>query len=296
MRLRLFAVTPLLALMGAGVAIAPSIGSSAASSTATVTGLESLMFSPANVTIAAGGQVTFEDPSKTIPHGVTWVSGPETPSCSGVPIGEGRTHWSGTCTFAKAGTYQYYCPVHGMKMSGTITVEASGVQRTTTSTAPAPTTTAPSGAPEAPPAAMHMTMPSAGAPSSGPLPNSAQAKDSLGPEALLLGSRQRGRVRGSLEIAQSGSSLRVRLLTAGAQLGERRASRKRLLVGQLFKGGLAAGTIDFAVALDARARAVLARRGRLALLAQITLAAPDGASLRRTLAVDVSAPAARTPA
>jgi plastocyanin len=84
MRLRVFAL-PLVALLGAGVAVLPSMGSASVGSTATVSGLESIAWSPEQVTISAGGQVTFEDPSKTIPHGVVWKSGPETPACSGVP-------------------------------------------------------------------------------------------------------------------------------------------------------------------------------------------------------------------
>src|SRR5208282_6642666 len=133
---------PLVAALGAAVAVIPSMSSSAATSTATVSGTETLMWSPMEVSISAGGTVTFEDQSKSIPHGVVWQSGPETPACSGVPINEGKTNWKGSCTFTRAGTYHYYCIIHGPHMSGTIQVgEPSGGTTTTTTTTTTPTTT-----------------------------------------------------------------------------------------------------------------------------------------------------------
>lgn len=98
----------------------------------TISGLESSMWSPMEVTIAPGGTVTFQDTSNTVPHGVVWTGGPETPHCEGVPINEGKTNWKGTCTFAAEGVYDFYCYVHGMGMSGKVIV-SSGTTTTTTS-------------------------------------------------------------------------------------------------------------------------------------------------------------------
>lgn len=100
---------------------------------ATISGLESDMWSPMEVTIAPGGAVAFQDTSTNIPHGVVWKSGPETPHCEGVPIGEGKTNWKGTCTFVREGLYEFYCFVHGMKMSGKIFVGSSSVSTTSSS-------------------------------------------------------------------------------------------------------------------------------------------------------------------
>jgi plastocyanin len=132
---------PFMALLGASVAVIPAIASSAGPSTATVNGTESLMWSPMEVAITPGGTVTFEDGSSRVPHGVVWANVPETPGCSGVPIDEGRTNWTGKCTFNREGTYEYYCYVHGLKMSGKIFVNAAGTIPTTTETTPTGTTT-----------------------------------------------------------------------------------------------------------------------------------------------------------
>ena len=104
---------------------------------------------PPAATIEAGGAIVFKNPSATVPHGVHWVSGPGTPSCEpSVPVGTSPaasgTSWSGSCTFAAAGTYTFYCTVHGASMSGTITVSGAGTKEPpgeTTPTGPTVTTT-----------------------------------------------------------------------------------------------------------------------------------------------------------
>ncbi len=83
-------------------------------------------WSPAQVTVAAGGTVTLSNPT-AVEHGVRWVSGPETPVCTGdIPIGTSSAtkgpNWSGACTFTKPGAYTFYCTVHGPEMTGTVTV------------------------------------------------------------------------------------------------------------------------------------------------------------------------------
>jgi plastocyanin len=83
-------------------------------------------WTPPQLTVKNGGVVTFSNPTP-IPHGIRWVGGPAVPSCdSGVKVGTTEAasgpEWSGGCTFTEPGVYQYYCTVHGPKMSGTITV------------------------------------------------------------------------------------------------------------------------------------------------------------------------------
>jgi plastocyanin len=96
-------------------------------------------WTPPQVSVKSGGVVTISNPTK-IRHGVHWINPPSEPACdSGVPVGEtetvssARTEWSGTCMFSKAGSYTYYCTVHGAKMAGTITV--SGTPTATTEAA-----------------------------------------------------------------------------------------------------------------------------------------------------------------
>lgn len=86
---------PVVALLGAGLAVIPAMATSTPSSTATVSGIETDMWSPMEVAITPGGTVTFQNASSSVPHGVVWKDGPETPACTGVPINEGATNWRG---------------------------------------------------------------------------------------------------------------------------------------------------------------------------------------------------------
>jgi plastocyanin len=304
MRPRRFTVAlALAALTGAAVAVLPSISSSAATaSSATVTGLDTLMWSPVAVTISAGGSVTFTDPSKSVPHGVVWKSGPETPACSGVPIDEGRTDWTGSCSFEDAGTYEYYCWVHGMNMSGTIYVEGAGGSTTGTGTATTGTTNTTSSTPTSSTSTepsqggsmTGMSMPGPGTTSApepaGTSPASARGepRDSLVGGALRLQTHQRASVRGSLEVARAGSSLRISLLAASiATHGRGSRAPAELLVGRLRRSSLPAGRASFEVSLNGLARSLLERRGRLALSVRITLTPPSGASVVRSLAIEL---------
>jgi plastocyanin len=109
-------------VLGAVFVVVPAI----AESSPTVSGTESLMWSPREVSVKPGGMVTFQNTSSSVPHGIVWEAGnPSTPPCSGVPVNKGETNWKGTCTFTSAGTYRYFCFVHGKAMSGTVTVGSS---------------------------------------------------------------------------------------------------------------------------------------------------------------------------
>jgi plastocyanin len=109
-------------VLGAAIAVVPAI----AESSPTVSGTESLMWVPPEVTVAPGGTVTFQDTSTVVPHGIVWEAGnPSTPVCTGVPINKGETHWKGSCTFTNVGTYRYFCFVHGMAMSGRVIVSST---------------------------------------------------------------------------------------------------------------------------------------------------------------------------
>jgi plastocyanin len=198
---------------------------------------------PAALTAAPGGTVAFRNPGNVVPHGVHWTGGPEKPSCSGVPVDEFGTSWSGTCSFAQAGTYAFVCTVHPEEMKGTITV-ASGE----TSVPPAP---------------------GAGA----------QSPGSEGPvvEGLQLAKKQRGgTVHGSITVlaAAIGGRLQVELEAPRAALGGRGKGSVRL--GSLSRALAAAGRLPFAVRLKPFARQALKSRGRLALKVETTVRPPNG--------------------
>jgi plastocyanin len=317
---------PVIALLGAFVAVIPSIASSAGPSTATVSGLESIMWSPMEVAITPAGTITFEDTSSRVPHGVVWTNVPETPACSGVPIDEGRTDWKGKCTFNREGTYEYYCYVHGMAMSGKIFVNAAGTIPTTTettttgtvttSTMPTTTGTIPTTNPtttmpatttpttpgttpdtsnittQAGPSAVGSAYPGAGAGPggsstiAGSSPGGPAPRDSLTGGSLRLAGIQRNDVQGSVEIAQAGSRLEIDLLATSAAVAA--ASRPTVVsVGRLARPALPAGRSSFKLALSKRARLALRRRGHLLLTVKLVLTPPGGTRLTRALTLTV---------
>ncbi len=254
----------LAALLGVAAAALPAIASSETTPTVeavntTGSGIyseEHHSWSPSQVSVMANGAVTFRN-STEVPHGIEWRSSLK-PTCEEgtgkVPVGTSPaasgTKWSGTCTFSQAGTYTFYCTVHGPEMTGTVTVSANGTTVTTqtTPTAPAPPTpppTEPSGSP-------------------------------LG--ALSLHASQHGTsVRGSLEVLQTGvgGHLEIDLLASSASLSKGGHSR-RVRVGRLVRGSLAAGKLSFAVPLNSKAKRALEHHHRLALTVSITLAPSSG--------------------
>jgi hypothetical protein len=180
------------------------------------------------------------------------------------------TKWSGTCTFVKPGTYTFWCTVHHSEMTETVTVGASGTTTGTgTTTSPPPTTTG-TGSTSTP------TVPGVqpGAAGASPLAGSAGS-------AVRLAARQRGRaVRGSVDVAQAGvgGRLEVDLLAARSALAGTGHS-PHVLAGQLVRSHLAAGSVSFAVHLNARARRALARGRRLTLSVRVVLRPLVGATV-----------------
>jgi len=109
-------------------------------------------FSPADVTIPAGGSVTFTNKS-----GADHTVARCTPAaCDGVSGGTGTDAAFANATVAlpdgasfhvtisQPGTYVYYCTIHGYAvMHGTITVAAAATTTTAAASGPAPPTTSP---------------------------------------------------------------------------------------------------------------------------------------------------------
>jgi plastocyanin len=255
--------------MGAFVALLPAVASSETSPTveAVEPGLYKHAWSPKQVTVGTGGAIMIRNPSAT-PHGVHWVGGPDTPACSsGVPVGTTEVasgaEWSGTCTFAQAGTYTFYCTVHGPEMTETVTVSAGGTTTTTTTTTPTGTT--PTG-----------TVPGS--------PVELPAGTALIHSASLASIQRGGTVHGTVAVAGAGGRLQVDLLATGVSLGKPHHPT-RVRVGRLVREAVSAGEASFRVRLDAAARRALKRHRRLALVVRITLTPPHGtpSSITRTV-------------
>jgi plastocyanin len=268
----------LAAALGCAVAVVPAIASTEASPT--VSGLESIMWSPAQVTVAGGGTVNFQNSSGSVPHGVVWETGdPETPACNGVPIDEGQTNWKGSCTFAKAGTYRYYCSVHGMAMSGTIVVGSPATTPTPPPTTATPTT--PGGTPTTPPPTSTGEAP----------PKVGTASPFVGStaKAIRLARAQHGKsVRGSIQLspAGAGARLEVELLTNSTALAPTKRPQP-VRVGRLVRSALQPGRSAFSAHLSRQGRAALHRRGHLLLTVRLTLTPAHGAVVSVTRIVVV---------
>jgi plastocyanin len=130
------------ALTAALLAILPAVGSSTEPSPivdAVNVGIYTHYWSPEHVAVNTGATITVRDMT-TVGHGVEWVGGPAIPGCSaGVPVGTtplaSGKEWNGTCTFTQAGTYTFYCTVHGPAMTETVTVTTPGAPTATTGAA-----------------------------------------------------------------------------------------------------------------------------------------------------------------
>lgn len=276
MRLRSRLLFLLASALGAAMVVLPAVAGSE-TGPMTVTAINSEGFykeqrhywSPAAVTVTAGGGVTFSNPSTEVSHGLEWTGGPAAPSCSGLPSGGlGATAWHAECTFAQSGAYTFRCTVHPSEMTGAVTVAPNGTTTTTMTTAPQP--------------GLSGGLPVAVGPTSSPQPV-ASLSPLAGPasQALRIAHSQRGRaVRGSVRVSPAGSGgrLEVDLLARGASLASATHGRQ-VRVGRLVRSALPAGSLSFKVALSARGRRTLRLRGRLALNTRIVLRAPGGASV-----------------
>jgi plastocyanin len=120
----------------AGWAISP--GAQAATTTVAV---QDDLFSPAAITINVGDTVEWTFTAAANSHSVTsetagvFNSGIRDPGSAAFSF-----------TFANAGTYDYYCTVHGTSMSGTVTVQEAANTATPTAAAGTPTRTRTPGA------------------------------------------------------------------------------------------------------------------------------------------------------
>src|SRR6266545_8291352 len=126
-------------VLGAALMLATGGHASAQSKNAEVDGTAANKWAPANVTVPVGGTVTFKI-SGGAPHPVGSGSSPptddkafDTSKCQIAQMS--KTGASCKVSFAKAGTFPYFCQVHyASGMTGTITVGKASPTATTTAT------------------------------------------------------------------------------------------------------------------------------------------------------------------
>jgi plastocyanin len=152
LRLALLALVAI--VIGAALLLTTGGRASAQSKNAEVDGTAQYKWEPANVTVPVGGTVTFKI-SGGAPHPVASGTGPDNrdkafddSKCQSAQMGTNGA--SCKVTFAKAGTYPFFCEVHySLGMTGTITVGSggpSGSATATTATAGTPVVSSPSAA------------------------------------------------------------------------------------------------------------------------------------------------------
>ena len=294
---------PLVAVLGAVLGGLPALATSAGS-TPTISGLESKVWSPSEVTIGAGGSVIFKNASTTLEHSLKFLSGPGKPVCTGVPE-SGKTNWEGSCSFSAAGTYTFFCTVHPF-MKGTVVVTPAGTTTTTTNTTGTTTGTT--------------------TPTTGTTPTTTDKHTTTGP-GTTTGSREGGGTQPGVSGSPGApgaagglsggptcrcrerrwpsppfstaractapswcppgrSRLVIQLLAATGQLSKAGTATS---VGSLTRSGLHTGKASFAVAISSRAQRALHRRGRLKLLVHLTLSAAGAGSAHRTVTVQLRA-------
>lgn len=103
----------LTALLLAGVTLTVlSCGDSAGPNGANTVSVKNNAFDPATLNVAVGQSVTWQWTAGSNPHNVTWVDQSGT--------GNSATQSSGTYsrTFSAAGTFNYFCSLHGTATSG----------------------------------------------------------------------------------------------------------------------------------------------------------------------------------
>ena len=265
-------------------------------------------------TIAQGGTISFEDNDSKALTDVVWKGA--APNCTGVEEAPPTKTWSGTCTFATAGEYEfeskglfddgtsnytkYKVMVGGTTTTGTTSTTTTTMPTTTmtsppppTETMTAPTTTMPT---PTTPTATTSTQPSSGGGTTVPTATTPGSIETPPPPGggsplatLALANAQHGdAVHGTVQIpaADGGARLEVELLAQGASLAKvKRLSSSR--VGRLVRSSAPAGTVSFTVSLDAQAKRALRQHHKLALTVKIVLTPKHGAAMTLTRSVVV---------
>ena len=244
-RPRLLLVVPAILLAAGAFAVASVLA--AAPTIEAAFGPSGYTWSPSGAQIATGGSINFKN-SSGIPHGVSWSGGPATPSCSGVPINEGKGSLERQLLLLAAWDLHVQMPHPPHRNDRHHHRHLGRGGRTADSDSDARAASPPPG-------------------ESGPA-----AHD------LRIAGNQRGSVvRGSIEIAGSatGSKLEVLLLARrAALLGPGHAGMAN--VGRLVRASTGTGHTSFSLRLNEAGRRALRRSRPPASLDQGLRHAPDG--------------------
>ena len=219
-------------------------------------------WSSSDITIAPGESVSFNNPTAGF-HDVKFDQG--TPACSGLPATPKKQWTGGTCRFDNAGEYRFICETHPTLMIGYVHVAAAAT--------PTPGVTATPGASPTPTSAPDPDGGSEGA---------AEAQTTLAGAVAIAKSQKGTRVRGSVQVKLAGSRLEVSLWAPRNALARGKSSTL-VRIGRQTRASAPAGTVNFAVGTDAKARSALRRHRRLSVTVSIALTPPGGHKLTRSV-------------
>jgi len=233
--------------------------------------------------IAAGGTVKFVDASSSGVSGDVIWSG-SAPECTPAVPTAPTSGWESTCKFPQAGVYKFESPtMYAAYRRYEIVVEGS------TGTTPMGTGTSTEGGSSNPTGSGGSNTGSGST-----TPGTSGSTTPLGSlfvgsasQAVKLASTQHGKsVRGSVDVSQAGTggTLEVQLLANSASLASA-GHQSHVRVGRVVHGSLHAGTVTFSVALDAKAKHALRRRGHLTLTVKVVLSAAGGSPATVTRSV-----------
>jgi plastocyanin len=216
-------------------------------------------WSSTDITIAPGESVSFNNATAGF-HDVKFDQG--TPVCSGLPARPKSSWTGGSCRFDYAGEYRFICEAHPTLMIGYVHVSAAAT--------PTPTATATPGPSPMP------------APGVGGSEGVTEGQTTLAGAVAIAKSQKGTRVRGSVQVKLAGSRLEISLW-APRNAVSRGKSSTLVRIGRQTRASAPAGTVNFAVGTDAKARSALRRHRRLSVTVSIALTPPGGHKLTRTL-------------
>jgi plastocyanin len=255
--------------------------------------------SSTSANIATGGTVTFAN-SSTEMHNVDFdIAGQTGVSCEQTAGGTASSSlrfpntptdgtWSGVCTFARPGTYSFMCDMHE-GMTGTVVVGGSTAPPGTTTTASTTTATPPvetipaGGTTTTPPPDPRSDPSSASTPAANTAGKPVAAARAL---SVRVGLTQRGSgVRGTISGARSSARVKVALSARRGAIGLAGKAATPVGIGELSALTTKNGTLAFVVKLNGKARAALAKHGRLALTVLVSAPPVTGAATPKAFRV-----------
>jgi plastocyanin len=231
-----------------------------------------------NASIFTGGTVSFSDAAGGMPPHNVDFTGPQDPSCTGIPANPINTGWNGSCTFNSPGMYPFICEAHD-EMTGRVdVVDAPGQP-------PPPGGNPPGGNP---PGGNPGGGGGSGGGGGGGGNDPGGSPTQPGAPKISFARKQTGTtLRGSVTAA-AGAKIVVTALVSNRYLSTSRPKKvKKVSVGSQTKRSTRStgAKVRFAVKLSKAARKALKSRDKLSVTLRIVVTPSGGKATTKTVAV-----------